>query len=288
MPADRPLRPLAVCADDYGRSAAASAGILRLARAGRLQAVSCRVNGASWLGDAPALRSLPSTIGIGLHFNLTDGKPLSSRLAALWPNLAALPVLTARAHLGLLPRGAVRSEFHAQLRAFLDATGLFPAHVDSHDHVHALPIVRNLLLDAAEHMRPVPAVRSTACLPGPGFTLRRALVRLSGGRALGQELVQRELAHNPALFGLYDPAETDYRALVQAWLAAVPPQGAMLACRPSDGIDPDASPRHAAREAAQVRELDYLESAAFTQDLAAAGVVLGPVWRLRTRERSTD
>ena len=278
-----PLRPLAVCADDYGTSSAASAGILRLARAGRLESVSCRVNGASWQLDAPALRSVPITVGLGLHFNLTDGRPLSSRLAALWPRLPRLPHLALRAHLGLLPRGAVRSEFHAQLRAFLDATGSFPAHIDSHHHVHALPIVRSLVLDAAEHMRPVPAVRSTGNLPGPGFAVRRTVIEVAGGRALANELVQREFAHNPALLGVYDDATTDYRTLVQGWLARVPPQGALLMCRPSEGPAQGTAQRPDAGAAARVRELAYLESPAFTEDLARAGVALGPVWRLRNR-----
>lgn len=278
MPVASPLRPLAVCADDYGTSAAASAGILRLARAGRLEAVSCRVNGATWLADAPALRSVPATVGLGLHFNLTDGRPLSPRLAALWPRLPALPHLALRAHLGLLPRGAVRSEFHAQLRAFLDATGTFPAHVDSHQGVHALPIVRSLVLDAAEHMRPVPAVRSCGTLPGPGYALRRNVARWAGGRALAHELDQREFAHNPALFGVQAPDAGDYRTLVQGWLAQVPPQGALLMCRPSDGP----SDGRDAAESARVRQLAYLESAAFREDLAHAGVRLGPVWRMRS------
>ena len=287
MPVASPLRPLAVCADDFGTSAAASAGILRLARAGRLAAVSCRVNGATWLADAPALRSLPANVGIGLHFNLTDGRPLSARLASLWPRLPALPYLALRAHLGLLPRGALRNEFHAQLRAFHDATGRFPAHVDSHHGVHALPILRTLVLDAAEHMRPVPAVRSTGTLPGPGFALRRHLIRWAGGHALALELTQREFAHNPALFGIDAPAAGDYRALVQGWLARVPPQGALLVCRPAesagDSEGAGASTRAAAPEPARSRQLAYLESAAFSDDLAQAGVALGSVWRMRSR-----
>jgi hypothetical protein len=35
--------------------------------------------------------------------------------------------------------------------------------------------------------------------------------------------------------------------------------------------------------AVRAHELAYLESAAFLQDLAEAGVVLGPVWRMRSR-----
>lgn len=276
-------RTLALCADDFGQSPAISAGILRLARAGRLSAVSCRVNGGSWLADAPGLQGLPATVEIGLHFNLTEGRPVSPRLARLWRTLPAWPTLWARAHLGLLPRGALRGEFHAQLRAFTDATGASPGFVDGHQHVHALPIVRDLLLDAAEHMRPVPSVRHTGRVVGSGFGLRRWWIEASGGRGLARELVQRELAHNPALLGVYDFKRPDYRTLMQGWLAQVPPEGALLACHPGEAAAPGKSEGRDPIAAARSHELAYLESSAFAQDLAQAGVVLGPVWRMRNR-----
>jgi chitin disaccharide deacetylase len=279
-------RTLALCADDFGQSPAISAGILRLAQAGRLSAVSCRVNGASWLTDAPALQSLPATVEIGLHFNLTEGRPLSPRMVRLWPTLPALLPLAARAHLGLLPRGPLRGEFHAQLRAFTDATGISPSFVSGHQHVHGLPIVRDLLLDAAEHMRPVPSVRNTGRILGAGFGFKRWLIEASSGRGLARELVQRELAHNPALLGVYDFKSPDYRALVQGWLAQVPAEGALLVCHPGDGVAPGAQAARDPIAAARPRELAYLESAAFTQDLAQAGVVLGPVWRMRSRPQA--
>ena len=269
-------RALALCADDYGQNAAISAGILRLARAGRLNAISCLVNGSSWKSDAPALQSLPPTVQIGLHFNLTEGRPLSTRLAQRWPSLPQHAQLLLRSQFGLLPRGLLRGEFHAQLRAFLDATGHSPSYLDGHQHVHALPLIRGLVLDAAEHMRPVPAVRNTGRVLGPGFAFKRRVIEFCGGRDLTRELVQRELAHNAVLLGVYDFSDTDYRALMQAWLTQVPAEGALLFCHPGEaqnGGPPDAI------AAARVRELAYLESPAFMQDLAQAGVVLGPVWR---------
>jgi hypothetical protein len=66
---------------------------------------------------------------------------------------------------------------------------------------------------------------------------------------------------------------------MQGWLAAVPPEGALLLCHPGEA-GPEAADDQAA---ARARELVYLEGPAFMQDLADAGVVLGPVWRLRTR-----
>ena len=271
-------RVLAVCADDFGLAPGISAGIARLAHAGRLTAISCLTNGAHWASAVPLLDGLPASVDVGLHLNFTEGRPLSPRLAKRWPKFPALPLLIARAHLGALPRGAMRNEAHAQLAAFMRARGVAPAFIDGHQHVHHLPGLRNLILDMLEHIQPLPAMRSTGRLPGPGFAIKRALIERTGGRALAGELARREIAHNPALLGVYDFTEPDYRALMQGWLAALPAEGGLLFCHPGDGCDA-AAPQDAIA-AARLRESAYLGSAAFPQDLAAAGVTLGRVWKI--------
>jgi predicted glycoside hydrolase/deacetylase ChbG (UPF0249 family) len=83
------------------------------------------------------------------------------------------------------------------------------------------------------------------------------------------------IPHNPALLGVYDFARTDYRRLMQGWLASLPREGGLLLCHPG-GVS-----SIGARDpigAARIRELNYLSSDDFTQDLAAADVTLGMVW----------
>ena len=271
-------RVMAVCADDFGLSPGISGGIMQLAQQQRLTSISCMTNSPDWLSTAPMLGSLPPSVDAGLHVNLTEGQPLSPRMARIWPRLPALPVLIARAHLGLLPRAALRCEIHAQLRAFQDATGASPRYIDGHQHVHHLPIVRDIILDLAEQVVPLPAVRNTGQVRGTGFGSKRWLIANTGGRVLARALAQHQLAHNPVLLGAYDFRSADYRALVRGWLAALPPQGGLLFCHPgaaSRGDPPD--PIGAAR----IRELAYLGSDAFLQDLAAANVSLGHVWQNR-------
>jgi predicted glycoside hydrolase/deacetylase ChbG (UPF0249 family) len=270
-----PRRVLALCADDFGLMPGISVGIAQLARAQRLCGVSCITNSPHWAADAERLEGLPATVEVGLHLNLTEGRPLSRRLRKRWPRLPGLVPLTLRAHLGLLPRSALSGEAHAQLAAFIAARGVPPRFIDGHQHVHHLPGVREIILDMAEHLQPLAALRSTARVLGPGFGLRRALIERSGGRAFGCALAQRALAHNPALLGLYDFDDTDYRGRMQRWLSQVPPEGALLFCHPGEASGDGRDPIAAARE----RELAYLESSAFMQDLAAAGVALGQVWR---------
>ena len=270
-------RTLTLCADDFGLTPGISAGIAHLARAQRLTAVSCITNSRHWGASAPLLANLPASVDVGLHINLTDGRPLSALLAKVWPRLPALPVLIARAHLGLLPRAELRDEINVQMAAFKAATGAAPKFIDGHHHVHQLPGLRTIILDMAEHMQPAPAVRNTGALLGPGFRLKQLLITNTGARALTRELFQRRLAHNPVLLGAYDFHETNYRSLMQSWLAALPEQGGLLFCHPGEVADGDPTGLYAA---ARLRELAYLESDAFPADLVAANVTLGRVWRI--------
>ena len=271
-----PRKTLAICADDFGQSPAIDTGILQLLGLQRLSAVSCLSGGASWPADAPTLLAAAGRAQLGLHFNLTEGRPLSAALAQPWPQYPSLPQLIARAHLRRLPLPAVRAELAAQIAAFVAAAGRAPDYIDGHQHIHALPGVRDLVLDAAATLRPLPALRSTAHLAGPGFALKRWLIGATGGRALGRALAARGLRHNRMLLGAYDFVQSDYGALMRDWLALAPAEGGLLFCHPGTAADDPAD----AIGPARVRELDYLAGSAFAADLAAAGVVVGAPWRV--------
>jgi len=258
-------KTLALVADDYGLAPEIDRGILRLAARGRLSATSCIVNAPGWAAAAPALNGL--AIGTGLHFNLTEGRPLSETLRARWPMLPALPKLIALAHLHLLPLAALRDELRAQLAAFEAARGQAPTHLDGHQHVHHLPRLRALVLELARE-RPALRLRNTGDVLGPGFAFKRALIAGTGGSALARRLHMLKQAQNVALLGVYDFGSVDYRQLFRAWLAALPDRGGLVFCHPGEHAPGDAI------AAARVRELAYFDSDDFTRDLAEAGVSL--------------
>jgi predicted glycoside hydrolase/deacetylase ChbG (UPF0249 family) len=268
-------RVLALCADDFGLAPGISRGIAELAQRERLQAVSCLTNAGHWRSDAALLRGLPASVETGLHFNLTEGAPASAELAARWPVLPSLERLIVLAHLRRLPRAALAAELAAQWQGFADATGRAPAFVDGHQHVHHLPVVREIVLQGLARHSPPPAVRNTGRIAGPGFQLKRWLIAGTGGRRLLQALKQRRIAHNPALTGVYDFVPGRYRQRMQQWLAALPADGALLFCHPGA---PDTSGVADPIAAARVDEARYLGSDEFSADLRAAGVRLGRVW----------
>lgn len=259
------MKRLAVCADDYGQGPAVDRGILALAAQGRITALSALVTAPRWAEAGPALNDV--TADTGLHFNLTEGEPLSAALRRRWPRFPSLGSVIAQAFLGRLP-AEVADEFQAQLQRFAEITGRPPDFIDGHQHVHALPGVRPYALAAARSLG-VP-LRNTGRLPGRGFAFKRRVIEACGGRALAAEIRASRVPTAAALVGVYgfDP-RADYRALMRGWLAAAP-DGALLFCHPAQGRPDAGDPIGAAR----VNEMAYLTSEAFAADLAEFGVEL--------------
>jgi predicted glycoside hydrolase/deacetylase ChbG (UPF0249 family) len=265
------LKTLTLVADDFGLAPAVDRGIVALAAAQRLSAVSCIVTAPGWAMHWAALAA--TGVRCGLHFNLTEGRPLSPALAALWPQLPGLPRLMVLAFAHRLPLQALADELAAQWAAFVATAGCAPAHLDGHQHVHHLPGVRSVVLRAcAAH--PSLRVRATGRVRGPGWGLKRALIAGTGGTALARQLHAQGQAQNDSLFGAYDFAHADYRGLMQGWLQAAPAVGGLLFCHPGDapqaGDRPLADPIASARQ----RELAYLRSPAFTEDMESAQTML--------------
>lgn len=149
MPSGDKIRQLIVTADDFNLSAGVSQGILEAHRHGIVTETSAMVN----LGDlqqALAVLTEAPRLGVGLHLNITRGRPLAP-LRAVQDLLGsdgqflgspqALPVQ--------LRIEAVRAEFRAQLESFRAAFGRLPQHLDTHHHVHQHPVVLEALLDLA-------------------------------------------------------------------------------------------------------------------------------------------
>jgi chitin disaccharide deacetylase len=270
-------RVLALCVDDVGLVDGVAETALALAAAGRIRAASCVTNAPGWRAAAATLAAADADASpeLGLHFNLSEGAPLSADLRERWPRLPGLGRLLVASHLGRLPLAAIGAELRAQADAFADAIGRVPDFIDGHQHVHALPGIRTIVLDAVAAWSGAVAVRSTGRVAGPGAAFKRRIIEASGGRALARALVARGIAHNRVLLGAYDFDPLDYRARMRGWLAAAPAEGGLLFCHPcADARDGAGDPIAAARRS----EAAYLGSDAFGADLAEAGIAIGPAW----------
>ena len=100
-----------------------------------------------WSAEALAYAKAAADLRVGVHFNLTTGRPLLpvEQVPSLVNSAGIfykMPVLLPRMIAGLVRREEMLAELTAQMERCLDY-GLKPQHVDSHQHLHALPSVGN-------------------------------------------------------------------------------------------------------------------------------------------------
>jgi len=146
-------RRLIINADDLGLSPGVNRGILEAHAAGAVTSASLLANAPGLADAVTRLRAAP-TLHVGLHLNLTDGQPVarlddvSSLCNPHTRKFYRLPQLIARALLGRIARDHVVAECRAQLSR-LRELGVSVGHIDSHRHVHALPVVWNAVMEVA-------------------------------------------------------------------------------------------------------------------------------------------
>jgi predicted glycoside hydrolase/deacetylase ChbG (UPF0249 family) len=165
-------------ADDYAMTKGVSRAILELASARRLSATSALVTSSCWPDDAPSLAKLRGNLAIGLHLNLTLGAPLGPMTDIApdgkFPSLEWLLIRSITRRLDGLEIGA---EIYRQLDRFERVLGFPPDHVDGHQHVQVLPVIRQALI--AELSRRFP--RGGPLVRNPSDRLR-VVIRRRGGR----------------------------------------------------------------------------------------------------------
>jgi predicted glycoside hydrolase/deacetylase ChbG (UPF0249 family) len=129
-------RTLIVNADDFGRTRGVSAGIIHAHLHGLVTTTTAMVNMAGALADvAQASRQVP-TLGLGVHLNLTCGRPVlpPTDIPSLVSPDGCFHTPDALIASGHRPHLAhVQREWRAQIEAFL-TTGASLDHLDSHHH----------------------------------------------------------------------------------------------------------------------------------------------------------
>jgi predicted glycoside hydrolase/deacetylase ChbG (UPF0249 family) len=132
------MRRLWINADDLGLTPAVSEGICEACERGILTTTTAMVCSDGAL-DVLAVYAPRLPGRIGLHLQLTDGVPRSARADV--PSLVGMDGRFPRYldGLGDLDPREVEREWEAQL-ATLRALGVEPTHVDSHHHVHQVPV----------------------------------------------------------------------------------------------------------------------------------------------------
>ena len=171
------MKRLIVNADDFGLTAKVNEAIIDGHCRGLISSTSLLANGDAFECAVALSRQAPR-LGIGVHWNLTEGKPAAPGSSI--PSLVNGQGFFARTPGSLwraIISGRVRTvEVERELRAQIEkvlAAGVAPTHLDSHKHVHALPVLGKMGIKVAREYG-IGAIRCVAeRWPSPGGLLRR-------------------------------------------------------------------------------------------------------------------
>lgn len=274
-----PARPqLIVNADDLGLSAPVNDGIVEAHRAGIVTAASLMAVGRAFDHAVACCREVPA-LDIGVHLTVVGETALIGTHTSLADGQGRFPAgagaFVKAFAAGTIRRADVRAEWAAQIEKIL-ATGLALTHLDSHQHLHALPGLAEIALGLAVTYRipfvRVPLERPRAYMlrpkPRPG--------RLAGWLALcAAWTVSRRIGPAsppaPRFLGFYHGGRLDAKALADLLATLQPGIVYELMCHP--GYRPvEAAYRgwHYGHEG----ELKALTAPGLKERLAQRGIVL--------------
>ena len=147
------LRYIIINADDFGRHAEINRAVEEGIEHGCLRSATVMPGGAAFAGAIDIARH-HEALGLGVHFTLVDGNPIlppeeiPSLVGAEGDFLPDHTALLKRYLRGGVNLEEVRRELAAQLQK-VEATGIPISHVDSHQHMHTLPGIIDIVLDLA-------------------------------------------------------------------------------------------------------------------------------------------
>ena len=131
-----------VNADDLGYSTHRDCGIFDCFRNNTISAASLMVNGPT--ATHAAHTAVKEGLFLGLHLNFTEGRPVSSNVPSLIQKSGYMYYKLTFWQQTFKIEDICR-ETIAQLELFRTLTGQYPQHVDSHQHVHIIPTVANII-----------------------------------------------------------------------------------------------------------------------------------------------
>ncbi|WP_347987155.1 ChbG/HpnK family deacetylase [Methylomonas sp. AM2-LC] len=221
---------LIVNADDYAYFPAVSRGILDAAKAGKLSATGIIANKPNLTTQLEQLDTLQN-IDLGVHLNLTSGEPCTEQMRMLLDKNQGLFPSAYRMSLMILNQKIsiqhIRQEWHAQIEACGGRRLVF---LNSHEHIHMLPILFPLILQLANDFN-IPFVRLTKAdwlLPMSGTALVRNIL-MQGMASINQWHITRPM---PIFLGLGSSGKLTIQYLDKLFATLKPGQTYELMCHP--------------------------------------------------------
>ena len=150
-------RRIIINADDFGLCTGINKAIQQAHKHGILTSATIMTNMPAAEEAIKMAKKMPK-LGIGVHLNLSSGKPLSKepdvkmllnadgRFAASLLRLSLLSVIKHRF------RNAIRTELACQIQWLIDK-GITPTHLDSHKNFHAFPPIFPIICELARRFK---------------------------------------------------------------------------------------------------------------------------------------
>lgn len=147
------MKRLIVNADDFGLTEGVNRAIIDGHKNGIITSTTLMANAMAF-DSAIAASSTAPRLGVGVHLNLTQGRPVSSALKI--PSIVASGgsfypspgILARRILLRQVNPRDVETEFRGQIDKIASA-GIRITHLDSHKHIHLLPAIFNMVVKLA-------------------------------------------------------------------------------------------------------------------------------------------
>jgi predicted glycoside hydrolase/deacetylase ChbG (UPF0249 family) len=237
---------LVVNADDFGISTRINEGIVRAHCEGIVTATSLMAVGLAFADAVACCRSVP-TLDVGVHLTLVAEQPLLPGRTSLVGDDGRFPegagALLSRWLQGRIRSADVRAEWSAQIERVLDH-GIRVTHLDSHQHVHALPGLAEVCLELAARYQ-IPFVRvPVAPLYWEPWSSRHDLHRMLGSLAVrtcatlaGLTGKGRGLCRPLGFLGFQEGGRLDEPRLQRLLRSLRPGRAYELMCHP--GLRPD-------------------------------------------------
>lgn len=273
------VKEIVICADDFGLHPEVDRAIVDLTSRGRIGATSVLVDAsgvqerAGWIVDQP--------VDIGLHLNMTE------QVGDLdHGDVKSLARLVLQCYTGRISSPWIECMIERQLTRYEERFGKPPDYVDGHQHVHQLPVIRDVLLQKLQQRYGLvkPWIRSTVAVKDLWSTGWQQWFKAKVIESLGAKALQRS-AHsfgyrtNNGFAGVYDftrPAQP-FEKLLTDWVKASV-EGSVIMTHPSAAVLAD-DPVGQAR----LTEYQVLSSDWFTQMLLQHGRSLARLSQISSR-----
>jgi hopanoid biosynthesis associated protein HpnK len=243
-------RRIIINADDFGLCEGVNKAVAEAHSDGILTSATIMANMPA-AGEAVEIAKQIPTLGVGVHLNLTEGRPISkeacvSRLLNADGQFTCSPIkLSLLSLAGHKVREAVRTELAAQIQWIIDR-GLKPTHLDSHKHIHSSPALFSIICQLARRFG-IPAIRwsfepkELSRIPWP-LTGEDGRARARNVRIMARinRLQNSDFLRNDAVLGIAHTGKIDvnfFKAVALYNSAAT----AEVMTHPGyeDGLDPD-------------------------------------------------